>query len=174
MARCMCEAQFFHAGICDACSVPAHVVIVHRACMPSVYRATAYQVIGTTRLIQITSAAFGALLVPLHTVTLLPIEAVLVEIPDSKSISHASVWKPFACTPGQSLNSSISVINWLGLVLCVTSAVMYFKAQHTESQRSSWLPAAAPHTHLIPLQLTRGTEEHCRTPCRCEQKFVCF
>ncbi|CAE7226447.1 kif4 [Symbiodinium microadriaticum] len=71
-------------GICDACSV-----------------------IGTTRLIQITSAAFGALLVPFHTVTLLPIE---------------------------SLNSSISVINWLGLVLCVTSAVMYFKARKSTAE----------------------------------------
>ena len=45
--------------------------------MPSVDRATSHQVIGTTRLIQITSAAFGALLVPFHTVTLLPIEAPL-------------------------------------------------------------------------------------------------
>ena len=33
------------------------------------------EVIGHTRLIQITSATFGALLVPFHTVTVLPIEA---------------------------------------------------------------------------------------------------
>lgn len=35
----------------------------------------ALSVIGSTRLIQITSATFGALLVPFHTVTILPIEA---------------------------------------------------------------------------------------------------
>ena len=33
------------------------------------------KVVGHTRLIQITSATFGALLVPFHTVTMLPIEA---------------------------------------------------------------------------------------------------
>lgn len=33
------------------------------------------EVVGHTRLIQITSATFGALLVPFHTVTMLPIEA---------------------------------------------------------------------------------------------------
>jgi len=82
-------------GICDACSV-----------------------IGTTRLIQITSAAFGALLVPFHTVTLLPIE---------------------------SLNSSISVINWLGLVLCVTSAVMYFKARKSTAEHPAGYSTLPPH-----------------------------
>jgi len=71
-------------GVCDACSV-----------------------IGHTRLIQITSAAFGALLVPFHTVTLLPIE---------------------------SLQSSTSVVNWLGLCLCVVSAVMYFKARKSTAE----------------------------------------
>lgn len=64
----------------------------------------AISVIGHTRLIQITSATFGALLVPFHTVTVLPIEA-------------------------QSLGAPITAINWLGLVLCATSAVMYFKAR---------------------------------------------
>lgn len=64
----------------------------------------AMSVIGHTRLIQITSATFGALLVPFHTVTVLPIEA-------------------------QSLGAPITAINWLGLVLCATSAVMYFKAR---------------------------------------------
>lgn len=62
----------------------------------------ALSVIGSTRLIQITSATFGALLVPFHTVTILPIE---------------------------SINTPITAVNWLGLVLCATSAVMYFKAR---------------------------------------------
>lgn len=51
--------------------------------------------------IQVTSATFGALLVPFHSVTFLPIE---------------------------SLGVRVTPINWLGLVLCATSAVMYFKA----------------------------------------------
>eukprot|EP00435_Cladocopium_sp_Y103_P014825 s2_g3.t1 len=73
--------MLFIIGLCNAISVIAH-----------------------TRLIQITSATFGALLVPFHTVTVLPIEA-------------------------QSLGAPITAINWLGLVLCATSAVMYFKAR---------------------------------------------
>ena len=83
------------------------------------------QVIGHTRLIQITSAAFGALLVPFHTVTLLPIEVRAFFAFGGREFSE----------PCQSLDSSISVINWLGLVLCVTSAVMYFKA--------SWEPCSS-------------------------------
>ncbi|CAJ1438682.1 unnamed protein product [Effrenium voratum] len=64
----------------------------------------AIMVIGHTRLIQITSAAFGALLVPFYTVTVLPVESL-----DSLT--------------------TISLVNWLGLLLCGASAVMYFKAR---------------------------------------------
>lgn len=39
----------------------------------------------------------------------------------------------------QSINTPITAVNWLGLVLCATSAVMYFKALGPEPRkRRDW------------------------------------
>mmetsp|Transcript_86936 Transcript_86936/g.156593 ORF Transcript_86936/g.156593 Transcript_86936/m.156593 type:complete len:491 (-) Transcript_86936:58-1530(-) len=63
-------------------------------------------VVADTRLIQITSATFATILIPFHAAALLPGEAALEPISD---------------------------LNWVGLLLCLGSAVVYFKARNRES-----------------------------------------
>ncbi|CAE8626486.1 unnamed protein product [Polarella glacialis] len=71
-------------------------------------------VVADTRLIQITSATFATILIPFHAAALLPGEAALEPISD---------------------------LNWVGLLLCLGSAVAYLKARSRESYGAD-LPGA--------------------------------